>query len=193
MSKLKTGLTNRTIESLQLNAGVLLSSYTKGVDIDEASIIGATRGGGSFTATPEMHQVAVDGAPTYTKGLERNDGWNVSLSFTMVEFTPNTVRRALGTGVSMSTVNSDTVLSAIRDVLTSDYSDVWWVGDTSAGRNVVVYLKNALNLAGLSLSVADKGEGTFALTLQGHHDIEDLDKAPFDITFEDTVVAGGVE
>lgn len=190
MPKLKTGLTNRTIESLQLNAGVLLSSYTKGVDIDEANIIGATRGGGSFSAAPEMHQVAVDGAPTYTRGLERNDGWNVSLSFTMVEFTPHTVSRALGTGVSVTTANANTVITAIRDVLTSDYSDVWWVGDTSAGKNVVIHVQNALNLSGLSLSVADKGEGTFALTLQGHHDIEDLDKAPFDITFEDTVVAG---
>ena len=187
MAKLKTGLTERTVQNLQLNAGVLLSSYAKGEDIDESNIIGATRGGGSFSATPEIHQVAVDGAPTYTKGLERNDGWNTSLSFTMVEFTPSTIRRALGTGVSVETRSADTVISSIRDVLTSDYNDIWWVGDTSAGKNVVVHLKNALNLSGLSLTASDKGEGTFALTLQGHHDMADLDKAPFEITFEDTV------
>lgn len=188
MAKLKTGLTERTVKSLQLNAGVLLSSYTKGEDITEDAIIGATRGGGSFTATPEIHQVAVDGAPTYTKGLERNDGWNTSLSFTMLEFTPATISKALGTGVKIDEMSSDTVITAIRDVLETDYKDVWWVGDTSAGKNVVIHLKNALNLSGLSLSVSDKGEGTFALTLQGHHDMANLDEAPFEIILEDANV-----
>ena len=62
---LKTGLTERTVKKLQLNAGVFLSQYTKGGTISETNIIGATRGGGSFSAVPTIHQVAVDGAPTY--------------------------------------------------------------------------------------------------------------------------------
>lgn len=79
---LKTGLTSRTVQSLQLNAGVLLrKAYTEGMKLTEEDIVCATRGGGSFTAVQEIHQVAVDGAPTYTKGLERVDGWNSALCY----------------------------------------------------------------------------------------------------------------
>ena len=180
---LKTGLTERTIKNLQLNAGVLLSTYIKGSEINEENIIGATRGGGSFTATPEVHQAAVDGAPTYTKGLERIDGWNCSLSFTMVEFTSQTILKAIPTGYTEET-SGDTLIKAVSQVLASHYKDIFWVGDTSDGRNVVIKLKNAMNISGLSLTVSDKGEGTFALTMQGHHDIADLDEAPFEIVLE---------
>lgn len=181
---LKTGLTDRTIKSLQLNAGVLLSSYTKGGEIDETNIIGATRGGGSFNAVPELHQAAVDGAPTYTKGLERCDGWNVNLTFTMVEFTAPAIVRALGAGASSKVVESDTKITAVTNILATDYSDIYWVGDTSDGKNVVILVKNAMNTAGLALTVSDKGEGTFGLTLQGHHAVDNLDAAPFEITLE---------
>lgn len=182
---MKTGLTSRTIKSLQLNAGVLLTSYTKGEDISEEDILGATRGGGSFNAVPEIHQAAVDGAPTYTKGLERCDGWNVNLTFTMVEFTAAAIVRALGTGASSEVVEStDTKITAVTNILTTDYKDIYWVGDTSDGKNVVILVKNAMNTSGLALTLSDKGEGTFGLTLQGHHDISSLDDAPFEIILE---------
>ena len=182
---LKTGLTDRTIKNLQLNAGVLLSSYTKSGEIDEENIIGATRGGGSFNAVPEIHQASVDGAPTYTKGLERCDGWNVNLSFTMVEFTAPAIIRALGVGASSRVVETtDTKITAVTNILTTDYKDVYWVGDTSDGKNVVILVKNAMNTSGLALTVTDKGEGTFGLTLQGHHDTANLDAAPFEIILE---------
>lgn len=185
---LKSGLTNRSVQSLQLNAGVLLSDYTKGGEIDENNIIGATRGGGSVTITPEIHQVAVDGAPTYTVGLERCDGYTAQLNFTMLEFTAETIKRALGVGVTAANANAATTddikITAATKVLTSDYSDVYWVGDLSDGRNVVVKLKNALNLNGLNLTASDKGEGTFALQLTAHYDINDLDTAPFEIIIE---------
>lgn len=180
---LKTGLTERTTKKLQLNAGVLLSTYTKGGEITENDIIGATRGGGSFSATPEIRQVAIDGAPTYTKGLERNDGWNVNMSFTMVEFTQGTIKRAL-VGASVTTQENDTVIKAMRKVLADDYKDIYWVGDTSEGKNIVIHLKNCVSLAGLALTVSDKNEGTFALNMQAHHDIANLDEAPFEIILE---------
>lgn len=184
MAKLKTGLTERTIKNLQLNAGVLLSKYTKGEDIAEEDIIGATRGGGSFAAVPELHQAAVDGAPTYTKGLERCDGWDVKLNFTMVEFTAAAVVKALGVGASATAASPDEKITAVRDVLTTDYSNIYWVGDLSDGRNVVILVKNAMNTSGFNLTISDKGEGTFAVAFQGHHDISNLDAAPFEITIE---------
>ena len=189
---LKTGLTDRTITNLQLNAGVLLKKYTKGTDIEEDDIIGATRGGGSFTAVPTVHQAAVDGAPTYTKGLERVDDWVVTLNSTMVELNDDAVSRALGVGVVKTETGSgttkDTVFTVKRTVNDEDYKDLYWVGDLSNGQNVVIKIKNALNISGLNLTFTDRGEGTYALALIGHFTKADLDTAPFDLTIERAVV-----
>lgn len=183
---LKTGLTDRTIVNLQLNAGVLLTSYTKGVDIEEDDIIGATRGGGSFTAVPTVHQAAVDGAPTYTKGLERVDDWVITLNATMVELNDDAVSRALGVGVVKTGDGStqDTTFTVKRTVNDADYKDLYWVGDLSNGQNVVIKIKNALNTSGLNLTFSDRGEGTYALALIGHFTTADLDTAPFELTIE---------
>lgn len=188
---LKTGLTDRTIVNLQLNAGVLLTKYTKGTDIEEDDIIGATRGGGSFTAVPTVHQAAVDGAPTYTKGLERVDDWVITLNATMVELNDDAVSRALGVGVVKTETGSgttkDTTFTVKRTVNDADYKDLYWVGDLSNGQNVVIKIKNALNTSGLNLTFSDRGEGTYALALIGHFTVDDLDTAPFELTIERAV------
>ena len=185
---LKTGLTDRTIVNLQLNAGVLLTTYTKGTDINEDDIIGATRGGGSFTAVPTIHQAAVDGAPTYTKGLERVDDWVVTLNATMVEVSDEAISRALGVGVTKTETGTgttkDTTFTVKRTVNDADYKDLYWVGDLSNGQNVVIKIKNALNTSGFNLTFSDRGEGTYALALIGHFTTEDLDTAPFELTIE---------
>lgn len=186
---LKTGLTERTIVNLQLNAGVLLTAYTKGEDIEETAILGATRGGGSFTAVPTIHQAAVDGAPTYTKGLERVDDWVITLNATMVELNDEAVSRALGVGVVKTGGNTaDTVFTVKRTVNDADYKDLYWVGDLSNGQNVVIKIKNALNTSGLNLTFTDRGEGTYALALIGHFTVDDLDTAPFEMTIERATV-----
>ena len=185
---LKTGLTDRTIVNLQLNAGVLLTTYTKGTDINEDDIIGATRGGGSFTAVPTVHQAAVDGAPTYTKGLERVDDWVITLNATMVEVSDEAISRALGVGVTKTETGTgttkDTTFMVKRTVNDADYKDLYWVGDLSNGQNVVIKIKNALNTSGLNLTFSDRGEGTYALALIGHFTTDDLDTAPFELTIE---------
>lgn len=189
---LKTGLTERTIVNLQLNAGVLLTAYTKGEDIEETAILGATRGGGSFTAVPTIHQAAVDGAPTYTKGLERVDDWVITLNATMVEVSDEAISRALGVGVTKTETGTgttkDTTFTVKRTVNDADYKDLYWVGDLSNGHNVVIKIKNALNTSGLNLTFTDRGEGTYALALIGHFTVDDLDTAPFEMTIERATV-----
>lgn len=186
---MKTGLTDRTTKNLQLNAGVLLSKYNKGQDIAESDIIGATRGGGSVNVKPIIRQMAVDGAPTYTKGLERIDEVQVNAQFTMVEFSPAIVKRAVA-GATIATQSGDSVITSVNKVLSDDYKDVYWVGDTSDGKNVVVHIKNAFSLDGLSLTASDKNEGTFSMNLMAHYEIGEFEDAPYSITFENYSVAG---
>lgn len=183
---LLTGLTERTVQNLQLNAGVFLKTYAKGVTIDSDDIIGATRGGGTFSAVPTVHQVAVDGAPTYVKGLERVDEWVVTMSVAaLLEFTADSLALALGVGVTKGTNDaSDSTLSVKSTVNAGDYQDIYWVGNLSNGKNAVIHLKNCLNLTGLVITANDRGEGTYPITLTAHYDVTDLDVAPFEIILE---------
>ena len=190
---LKTGLTSRTVQSLQLNAGVLLrKAYTEGMKLTEDDIVCATRGGGSFTAVQEIHQVAVDGAPTYTKGMERVDGWTVTLSTTALEFTPKALKVGLGFGANVTnetgTDTQDSVITGHTAAHSEDYQDYWWVGDLSDGRNVVIHIKNAVNTSGLNITFTDKGEGTFSLALIGHYTAEDIMQNKCDAPFEITIM-----
>ena len=74
-----TALRQATFENLQLNAGVFLmnfdaSEHTTAEALETAvlsaleagtDVLGATIGGGSFTATPTMRQIEADGPYTF--------------------------------------------------------------------------------------------------------------------------------
>ena len=189
MAHLKSGLTERTIKSMQLNAGVIASALPTDGELGEEQIIGATRGGGSLSIVGTIRQAAVDGAPVYTKGLERIDEYVVTLSMTMIEFTAEAIKRAL-VGSKVEKDSGQTVITAVSNILEDDYKDVYWIGDLSDGRQVIILIKNAFNTNGFNLSLSDKGEGTYDLSLIGHYDIDDLETAPFAIIIEDKDVTG---
>lgn len=178
-----TGFTDKTPQNLQLNAGVLLSKYTSGGSISDADIITATRGGGSFAIVPQFHQAAVDGAPTYTKGLERIDEVQITLSVTAIEFDADKALRAIGAGATKIIDTNGFKITSNHTVKDADYQDIWWVGDLADGRLVEICIKNSLNLNGLTLSFTDKGEGTYPLQLQAHYDAATLDTAPYELYF----------
>lgn len=182
---MKTGLTPRTLENIQLNAGVMLWRYKKGEPIKQEDIIGATRGGGSFSITPTVRQIAVDGAPAYTIGLERIDDHVVSLQVTMIEISPESIAFAMGSGTKIEKVGADKKLTVTRNIQLSDYKEVHWVGDTTSGKNIHIKLSNAMSLSGVSLTITDKGEGTYPINVTAHYSINDMDTAPFEWTWED--------
>jgi hypothetical protein len=176
-----TGVTSTTKTNLQLGAGVLTTAYTQNGTIEEADIIGATRGGGSFTAVPTERSIEADGIPTNVKGFKVIDEWVVTLNTTMIEFKEATIKLALGGGATSTTDSSVTTIKATNKVNDTDYKDVYWIGDTADGKQIVIKIKNALNSGGLNFTITNKGEGSFALQLVGHYDLADLDSAPFEI------------
>ena len=116
-----TPLRAETYKSLQLNAGVVIvntdiSSYADAESLktalaeiiaDGSALLGATRGGGTFTITRDTRQVDADGVRTRFVGSTIVDGGDAYISTTLIEMTrPETVRtlnetkddRALGDG-----------------------------------------------------------------------------------------------
>ena len=196
-----TPLREETFENLQLNAGIFIKNldYSSIADASAlktaiasaistgTTILGATRGGGSFTVTREIREPDIDGRRYPFKGGKFVDSADARLSTTLVEVTPDNIVMALGGATSASSGKKTTIKmhTAIRD---ADYIDnICWIGDLADGRLVLIALKNALNTADFSLTFTDKGEGTLPVELHAHQaEVSDYDEAPFEIVYFDT-------
>lgn len=198
-----TSLRTDTFKNLQLNAGIILKNCDySGISSAQAlktaisaavngsssgalgEIIGATRGGGSFTVTRELRQPDVDGRRYGFKGDTFVDSVDAKLSTTMVEITPENLLMSFASGSSSTSGNVE-VLKVGTEIDTDDYlTNVCWVGDISDGRYVLICLKNALNEADITLTWTDKGEGTLPVEFHAKQaDVNDYDNAPFEIVY----------
>lgn len=196
-SNVTTPLRNETFRSLQLNAGMMLtdfdiSSYATADALktalataiqDGSKLLGATRGGGTFTVTREIRQVEADGTRYRFVGSEIVDSVDAYLSTTLIEITPAHLKQVLG-NADLTTSGEKTVVKMRTAFEDTDYlPNVVWVGDTSEGF-ICIDLKNALNTADFTLTFADKNEGTVNAEYHAHQgDVNDYDEAPFEIVF----------
>ena len=192
-----TGLREGSVNNLQLNAGLFLVNFDysaaknanelKELIADEilngSGMLGATRGGGTFQAKPEVRQIDADGARYAYKGGMVNDRWVVKMTGTMLEVTPWNFANVLMCG-DITRKNSVTTLRTRTDIRTGDYiTHLCWVGDTNYGF-VLIELDNALNLSGAAFTFTDRGEGTLPFEFQAHQEsCEDSEYAPFRILF----------
>lgn len=197
-----SAIREETFENLQLNAGIILkncdySSIANAGALKTAiaaavagssgalgTLVGATRGGGSFTVTRELRVPEVDGRRYGFKGDTFVDSVEAQLSTTLIEMTPDNLVDAFGSAAITGSAPKQTIkLGTVID--TDDYLDnICWVGDMADGRYVLICLKNALNQADFSLTWTDKGEGTLPVEFHAKQaDVNDYDYAPFEIVY----------
>lgn len=191
-----SGVTSGTPKHLQLDAGAFLKNYDPTEDTwasaKATKLIGATAGGGSFSAVPTIRRIEVDGVKGATKGFEALDEWVVTMTANVKEITADTLKLALATGSyagakspSSTTSNNYNKVTAANNISDADYlTNITWVGTLSGSAlPVIIVMKNALCTNGLTLTTADKAEGVIALTFTAHYDPSDLDTVPFEIYY----------
>ena len=197
-----SAIREETFENLQLNAGIILkncdyssianagalktaiAAAVAGSSGAPGTMVGATRGGGSFTVTRELRVPEVDGRRYGFKGDTFVDSVEAQLSTTLIEMTPSNLVDAFGSAAITGSAPKQTIkLGTVID--TDDYLDnICWVGDMADGRYVLICLKNALNQADFSLTWTDKGEGTLPVEFHAKQaDVNDYDYAPFEIVY----------
>lgn len=184
------GLSTNTPNYLLLGAGAFYKGWVVGTDTPTTAaskLLGATDGGGSFSAAPAIRQVSVDGAPGPVKGLEVIDGWTATLTANVKEVTLDNLELAL-TPYTTATVTGGTQLKTGHDIVDGDYAtNITWVGSLSGKTNpVIIVLKNALSMNGLSLSFQDKNEAVIPLTITAHYPLADLETPPFEVIYPTT-------
>ena len=180
-----TKIPETTFQNLQLNAGVLLSTFNPSTaEVTNTSIIGATTGGVNFTATPTFSDYGedIDNCPKNMMELKKLDAWEISMSGTYVTVDVNAVKSLVGA----ADVSANKVTPR-NDVQISDFTDVWWVGDYSDkngetnGGYVAIHMMNTLSTGGFAVQSSDNGKGNFAFTYTAHYSMDAQDTVPFEV------------
>lgn len=183
-----TRIPEAAFQSLQLNAGILLRDFTPGTGtVDESDIMGATSGGVNFTATPTYSDFGedIDNAPVNVLELKRLDSWEVLMSGTFV-----TVDTALAKdliGAADIDTSDKTKVTPRNDVATTDFQDIWWVGDYSDkngdtnGGYCAIHMLNGLSTGGFQVQSGNREKGQFAFEFTGHYSIDAQDTVPFEV------------
>lgn len=186
-----SGFTTETAKSLLLNAGAYFKNYDVNTDdfdsaVAAGKLIGATKGGGEFSAVPEIRQIEVDGVAGRAKGLETIDSWDIYLKANVLEVKEATIQSGLAASSVDTTTNTNyDIITASNNLEVSDYIDnITWVGTLSGSdKPVIIQIFNALNTEGLKFSTTDKAEATISLTFYAHYTQDDLDTPPFKIYY----------
>lgn len=180
-----TKIPETTFQNLQLNAGVLLSTFNpESATVANESIIGATTGGVNFTATPTFSDYGedIDNCPKNMMELKKLDSWEITMSGTYVTVDANAVKSLVGAADA-----SGNKITPRNDVLLSDFTDIWWVGDYSDkngetnGGFVAIHMMNALSTGGFAIQSSDNGKGNFAFTYTAHYSMSAQDTVPFEV------------
>lgn len=185
---LYTQIPSTTFKQLQLNAGIITSSFTPGTAaLDQSSILGATTGGISFTATPTYTDFGedIDNCPKNMKELKKLESWEVKLSGTFVTVSSDLAKTLVG-AADKATGDATKVMPR-NDLTADDFKDVWFVGDYSdvnTGESagfLAIHVMNALSTGGFQLTTTDKAKGQFAFEFTGHYSMDKQDTPPFEV------------
>ena len=180
------------METLQLDAGVILSTFDPAAPVEPLSenIIATTSGGIQVNCTPTYSDFGedVDNLPNNMKEFKHLDSWECTMGFTNIKFNAANAVWALGAADKTSTAattgqNPTRAYDKIvprRNLQQTDFADLWWVGDKVNGGAFAVKLKNALSTGGLSIQSTKNGKGTYSMTLTGHVSINAQDTMPME-------------
>lgn len=186
MSRKFTQIPSDTFEKLQLNAGILVDEFTPATGTI-GNILGATTGGVNFASNPTYEDFGedVDNCPPNMMELKVLRGYDPTMSGTFLTCTAALAKALVG-AADIATGDSTKVVPR-SELLTTDFTEVWWIGDYSdknTGANagfMAIHLMNALNQAGFQIQSTKDGKGNLAFEYHAHCSIQSQDVVPFEI------------
>lgn len=181
-----TQVPSDTFEKLQLNAGILVDAFTPSTGVI-GNIMGATTGGVSFASNPSYTDFGedIDNVPNNMLELKHLQAFDPAMSGTFLTVTP-AVAKSLAAAADIDGVDTTKVVPR-QKLLTTDFDEVWWIGDYSDKNTgntagfIAIRLMNALNTSGFQIQSTKDGKGTMSFEFHGHYSIEAQDTVPFEI------------
>lgn len=161
-------------DALQFDAGVFLKHFdieaaTSSVDnpgFTDEDLVCATTGGIKPTCKPTYSDLGedVDNVAPNMMEFKHLDGWDCKMATTGLGTSPELIRMSLGA----ADIVDGTKIVPRQTLATSDFSDLWWVGDKANGGFVAIQLKNALSTGGFELQTSKNGKGQLNIEITGH-------------------------
>lgn len=178
-----TRIPENTFQQLQLNAGIICTTFdpeagASEANVTDADILGATSGGSNFTAVPTFSDRGedIDNCPKNMAELKNLDAWEVKLSGTFV-----TITAKLAAKLAAASDEASGKVTPRNSLKIVDFGDLWLVGDYGDGGMVAIHILNALSTGGFSIQTGDKAKGKFPFEFTGHYKMAEQDKPPFEI------------
>lgn len=191
LRKRLTGYTDKTMNNRQTGAGAYFKNFDVETDtfttaVAAGKLLGATQGGGSFSAKPTITATEVDGVPSDAVGMEDIDGWTVEMTANILEVTADAIQNALGA----STVKDETINSQAYKKITgksyiesTDYiNNITFLGAMSGfDEPVIIQIYNAIAVDGININPQDKKSSVLSTKFKAHVSFDNLDEPPFAI------------
>ena len=173
-----------TFERIQLNAGMLVDDFDPATGT-VGNLLGATTGGVNFTVSHEYSDYGedIDNMPKNMMELKKLDSIEATMSGTYVTINAETAKDMIGA----ADMDGENHIIPRKDLLTTDFKDLWWVGDYSdvnTGNNagfIAIHMMNTLSTGGFQIQTTDKAKGNFAFEYMAHFSMDAQDTVPYEI------------
>jgi hypothetical protein len=174
-----------TPKNVALGEGVVYFNYDNSTTPPAGSnvLVGATRGGSTFSREGEIKSLEFDGKRGEVKGFRRKINGGASLTVNALEIVnaENLTKFYAGLQVDESNVDYD-VITAKKQIDDTDYIDnVAFVGETLTGEEIVIIIKNALGDGAMELALEDKEEVVAEVQFTAHADATDIAQEAWEI------------
>lgn len=178
-------ITAETYKNLQFDAGMLLYNFdyssatdarslaalVKSEEVQQASWLGATKGGVNIPTNRQTWSPEFDYAGRNPfKGGTRFAGAAPRMTGTLVEMRPKTFE--IGSGAASKTENGKvTIVQPLTDIPQDAYlENVVWIGAVGEDGYCLIEIENAICISGINFQSADKNIGTIPFEFAAHND-----------------------
>lgn len=175
-----------TCQDLQLNAGIILTSFDPSTaTVADEAIAAATSGGVTFNAVPEYKDYGadIDNVPDNTKELMKRTMWSVKMSGVFAAINQALIKLL----IASCSADSTGKITPAQDLKAEDFKDLWWVGDYSDkngqtnGGMLAIHMLNTLSTGGFNIQSTDEEKGKFSFEFTAHYSLSARDTVPFEV------------
>lgn len=191
------GISDTTTQNFVIDAGALYLNFGETGE----RLLGATRGGSTFSIEQDVKVIEIDGARGNMKGARRVITSNAGIKCALLEM--NTANLLMAIPGSTATNYTDTTdvptptapthdeIRRTRNISDLDYiTNLALVGRVSGtNENAIFIIYNALSDDKLEMKLEDKNELVLELTFSAHYDPTDAMTEPWAIIYPKAPVA----
>lgn len=159
-------LSTSDVNKIQIDEGVVVINYGE----SDEKVLGPTRGGAEFTATPSIRDIEFDGRKGKTKGMQVKDGEDVSLKISTLCCSLENLKLAIP-GATLNGSANQITPGDFGVVPSGSYlKNVAVVTKMLDGTYTILKVTNAMHEAAFTYKGVSKAENEHSLEFLGHYD-----------------------